>query len=360
VAQSLEQLKQQNAKEEAEELALNPITETEVVTGENGDEYAEVLAADSSESESITDDMDDSDNEGTEEKEVELWMQDEEQTSTKNNDKDSFDSHDMAKLRRKLKAKNEESLDEIAQLKARIAAMEGGPPAQQAQPQATNQAIARPKLDDFDYDEDKFGEAMDQYYINMMSQNNQQGNQRAQQDQAQQNAQKAQQQKLDGHYEQVQDLIASKTLSPDMYQNSEVIVRKAFDSIAPGNGDVITENIIAHLASLGEGSAKVIVHLGRNPTNRNRLVNALVADPTGLQAMGILGELKATLTSAPSKKISSAPRPGSKIKGDETTSNGEGKLMRRYNEAHKRGDTQAAFNIKQEAKGAGIKTRNWS
>ena len=359
MAQSLEQLKQENAKEEAEELARNPITETEVVTGENGDEYAEVLATDSSESDSTADELDDSDGEGAEEKEVELWMQDEEQTST-NNDKDSFDSHDMAKLRRKLKAKADEKDDEIAQLNARIAAMEGGQPAQQAQPQAANQVGVRPKLDDFDYDEDKFGEAMDQYYINMMSQKGEQGQAQAQQDHAQQQAQLAQRQKLDGHYEQVQDLISSNTLTADVYQNSEVIVRNALDKIAPGNGDLITENIIAHLASLGEGSAKVIFHLGRNQANRNKLVNALTADPSGLQAMGVLGELKATLTSAPSKKISSAPKPGSMIKGDEATSNGEAKLARRYNDAHKRGDAQAAFNIKQEAKAAGIKTRNWS
>jgi hypothetical protein len=349
-------LKQENAKEEAEKLALNPIIETELIDGEGGTEYAETLTADNLGTDNTANESDDLEGDESPKEEVELWMQDEEQTST-NNDSKSFDSHDMAKLRRKLKAKADEKDDEIAQLNARIAAMEGGQP---AQPQAVNQAGVRPKLEDFDYDEDKFGEAMERHYIDVMNREGRKGEATAQQNQAQQQAQEAQRQKLDGHYEQVQDLISSSTLTADGYQNSEVIVRRALDKIAPGNGDLITENIIAHLASLGEGSAKVIFHLGRNTANRNKLVNALTADPSGLQAMGVLGELKATLTSAPSKKISSAPKPGSMVKGDEASTNGESKLARRYNDAHKRGDAQAAFNIKQEAKAAGIKTRNWS
>ena len=359
MAQSLEQLKQENAKEEAAIAAKESVIETDLINDDGDAGEADKLAADNLGTDNTANESDDLEGDESPKEEVELWMQDEEQTSTKN-DKDSFDSHDMAKLRRKLKAKANEKDDEIAQLNARIAAMEGGQPAQQAQTQAQKPVNARPKLEEFDYDEDKFGEALDQYYDNRQSQRGEQNLAQTNQVHAQQQAQQVQQEKLNGHYEQVQDLITSNKLSADMYQNSEIVVRRALDSIAPGKGDLITENIIAHLASLGEGSAKVIVHLGRNQTNRNKLVNALVADPSGLQAMGILGELKATLTSAPSKKISSAPKPGSMVKGDESTSNGEGKLLRKYSEAHKRNDPQAAFNIKQEAKAAGIKTRHWS
>ena len=145
-----------------------------------------------------------------------------------------------------------------------------------------------------------------------------------------------------------------------MYQNSEVVLRRALDSVSKGNGDNLTDTIIAQLANMGTGGAKVITHLGRNETNRNRLVTALANDPSGLSMMGILGELKATLTSAPAKKQSSAPNPSAKLNGGEGGGDNSAKLARKYRDAHKRGDAQAAFNIKQEAKAAGILTRNWN
>ena len=54
----------------------------------------------------IPDLPDDSGEEQAADEPVELWMQSEEQTSQ--NDSASFDSSDMAKLRRKLKAKNDD------------------------------------------------------------------------------------------------------------------------------------------------------------------------------------------------------------------------------------------------------------
>ena len=333
MAQSLEQLKQENAKEEAAALASESVIETELIKDEYVEDKPEALAASEEAAAEQSNDTDDLDEEAKVEKPVELWMQDEEQTSS-NNDAESFGSSDMAKLRRKLKAKNDEKDDEIAQLRADIDAMKNGISTNSA-PQVSVQSIARPKLEDFDYDEDKYNESLDEYYISRMSQQNNQTQVNAQQEQAQQAAKQSQQKKLDSHYEQVSDLITSNTLTAEMYQNSEIVLRKSLDNVSKGNGDSLTDTIIAQLASLGDGGAKVITHLGRNATNRNRLVAALADDPTGLTMMGILGELKATLTSAPAKKISSAPTPSAKLSGGEPSGDSSAKLARKYKEADK-------------------------
>ena len=358
MAQSLEQLKQENAKEEASIIEGELVNKDEIETNELSDGSVDELAASEKDQDEESESLEGLDDETKDEAPVELWMQEEEQTSL-NNDNESFDSSDMARLRRKLKAKNEEKDDEIKQLKREMEELRTGQ-TNQSTAQTSVKAIARPKLEDFDYDEDEYNIAIDNYYFNRMSQNNEQSQSKAQQEQEQQKAQQLHQSKLDSHYEQVQDLISSNTLTAEMYQNSEVVLRKALDNVSKGNGDNLTDTIIAQLTNMGTGGAKVITHLGRNETNRNRLVTALTNDPSGLSMMGILGELKATLTSAPSKKISSAPKPSAKLSGGENGGDNAAKLARKYKEAHKKGDSQAAFNAKREAKAAGISTRNWS
>lgn len=358
MAQSLEQLKQENARAEAEALANEAPTEKEAVVDEYVEVEEEASAAEVEAQDSIDDEEESSDKEPAQEAEVELWMQGEEQTSP--NDDKSFDSSDMAKLRRKLKAKAEEKDDEIAQLKRELEAIKTGA----TQAPVNNQPVTQqPKREDF-YEADDPDEA----YINALTDWKLEQRQQATSAQAQEAQQQAEQEKfnqlqkkkLDNHYEQVQDLISSNVITPDSYQAAETTVRRAFDVATGGNGDALTDTIIAQLANLGEGSAKVVFHLGKNATNRTKLVDAFVDDPSGLTMMGVLGELKAKLTSAPVKKISSAPSPSASLKGGEAGGDNSAKLARRYKEAHKRGDAQSAFNIKQEAKAAGIETRNWS
>lgn len=354
MAQTLEQLKQENARLEAAAEANESDSHTEMVE----DEYVEVNEEGQAvEVEAATTEQDDSDDSSEDveaETETELWMQSEEQTSQ--TEQETFTSSDMAKLRKKMKAKNEEKDSEIEELKAQIAQLQNS----QAKPQEVVAATARPKLEDFGYDEDKYNEAYEKYMLDKLANQNNQSAQQSQQQQAIEAAQKLQAKHLDSHYNQVEDLIANKTITADAYQSAEMVVRQSIEKIAPGAGDSVTDSIIAQLDALGEGSAKVMFHLGRNQVNRERLANALASDPSGLQAMGILGELKAKLTSAPAKKISSAPKPSASVRGDESAGSNEGKLKRKYQQAHKDGDSQKAFNIKLEAKAAGFNTRTWS
>lgn len=343
---TLEQLKQQNAAEEAEqqEVATEEVEEVQSVEQE-----AEVEAVE-------TDGSTETSSEESEE--IELWKQDEEQNSSS---EESFGNSDMAKLRRKLKAKQDEKDAahevELARLRGELEAIKAGNTQSEVAKQAPSK---RPTLEQFDYDEDKYQEALESHLLNVIDNRNSQTLTKQQQESEQEKLNADRNKKLDAHYEQVQDLLSNKAITADDYQNSEVIVRRSLERISPGNGDALADGIIAQLASLGEGSAKVIFHLGRNRANRERLVDALVQDNSGLTAMGLLGELKAKLTSAPVKKISSAPEPSAVVSGGESGGNTEAKLKRLYNEAHKSGNAQAAFNAKQEAKKAGINTRNWS
>ena len=157
-AQSLEQLKQENAKAEAEALTNEAPIEKESIVDEYVEEKPEAVAASDEAQAESTNDTDDLGGEVAADEPVELWMQDEEQTSS-NNDGESFGSSDMAKLRRKLKAKNDEKDDEIAKLNARIAAMENGQPINDGSQAPQQKSIARPKLEDFDYDEDQYNNA---------------------------------------------------------------------------------------------------------------------------------------------------------------------------------------------------------
>lgn len=353
MAQTLEQLKQENAKAEEKANATEDVTNTEVVTDEVEQVGTEVEAVETN-TEADLSNEDNLDNEVTEEVETELWMQEEKQDSSQ--DLDTFTGSDMAKLRRKFKAKGEEKDSEIETLKAELELLKQGQ--QAVAPQQVAQ-LTRPKLEDFDYDEDKFAEAQEAYLINKIKSEDSKGQQaKAQQSQVQA-YQQEQSEKLSSHYERVQDLIASKAITPDAYQNSELIVRRAMEAIKPNQGDAITDDMIARLSGLGEGSEKVIHYLGRTPTQLNRLTNALATND-GFQAMAILGELKGKLTVAPAKKISAAPKPSSRLEGGEPVGDKSAGLARKYREAHKAGDSQKAFDIKYEARQQKIDTSNWS
>ncbi len=120
-------------------------------------------------------------------------------------------------------------------------------------------------------------------------------------------------------------------------------------------GNEITTALIA---SMGEGSEKVFYNLGRNPKKLAELQLALQQDPNGLKAMVLLGKMSASFN-APIKKKSLAPAPAANASGDKQVSKTEKSFKRAYENAHKSGNTQKAFNLKSEAKAAGLDTKNW-
>ena len=331
--QTLEELKAQNAAleaAEAEQVAAvdeqevdQPNEEVEAVESEATDENTEAQG-----------------------EEVEEWLKG-----------DSAQAVPLAKhveLKHKLKARLSEKDDAIAQLKAEIDALKaGGVMNQQPQAQAP---VKVPKLSDFDYDEDKYAEAMADYSAKLVESKLQSYTSTAQQQQQQQLVQQQREKALDSHYERAQQLVEAGKISPDIYRTAEQSLRQSLHQIT-GNGDAVADEMISRL---GDGSAKVIAHLGINQSAMAMLQKKLTEDPTGLSAAVYLGQLEAKFSGVATSKLSKAPAPETHVKATAPTGTATSESLKRaYQSAHKSGDSQKAFNVRQQARAQGINVSNW-
>jgi len=158
---------------------------------------------------------------------------------------------------------------------------------------------------------------------------------------------------VDQHYTEAVKLSEEVGISAEAYHAADLNVREMIDSLYPGSGDVITD---AFIASLGKGSAKVFYSLGINAERREKFKTLLQDDTSGIAAGMYLGGLKKDLTAT--KRKSTAPAPADDIKA-------EGKIIKpeqaqkNYDAAHKKGDFNLAYNIKADAKEAGVDTKQW-
>lgn len=329
--QSLKDLQAENEQE-----AQNPSVEPQEAE-EN--EPIETVETEPEETEEVAETSE----EETEEVETEAWMADQ----TDDQEEKTVPLSALQKVRGNLKEKNRDLKGELEELKRQNEAL------QQAQP-APVQAKARPKLEDFEYDEDKYNKAMDDYYLSQVDQRlNQTQTQRQQQEQVQRQ-QEAIRKASDDHYKRAQELVTKHAISPEVYKNSDEKVRSAFDQISPGNGDSITDHLIS---ILGEGSEKVLFAIGRNQNELDKIQSMYIRDPVGLELSAYLGQKKAEFT-MPARKKSQAPKPARQLSG-ETTKSAATNLHRRYKDAEKKGDRSAAFKVRMEARRAGEDTRDW-
>lgn len=258
-----------------------------------------------------------------------------------------FTDGDAAAIRRKWKGKVSEKDSEIEALKKEIEAIK-------AKPAAAPAPTGKPKHDEFNSDED-FIEALTDYKISLTQQQSQSEQAAAERKRQQEANQSKTAEAVDGHYTRAMKLAEKSNITPEAYQSADMRVRQAIDSVFPKAGDTITDALIA---SLGEGSERVFYNLGVNSSRRAEMVKLLQEDKTGIRAATYLGKLNAEL-SAPQKRQTSAPTPVDQLQGDHSTSTAGDKLLRQYKEAHKRGDGSAAFNIKRQAKQAGVNVATW-
>jgi len=281
--------------------------------------------------------------------EPESWMKGDDQESQEAGKK--FTDGDIgaakAKLRAKLEAKHQ---SEVEQLRAQLE--------EARRNTVTPQLTARPKRDDFydqDDPDDAYTEALADWKLKESQARQHQETQQYEFQRKQLEAQKTIESGVDQHYERAATLAAASGISPELYQSADLRVRSAIDGVFPGGGEQVTNALIA---SLGEGSEKVFYNLGVSPKRLAELTAKLAADPSGLQASTYLGKLSAELT-APLRKRSNTPAPATNVQGDaNTTDLGKG-LQRKYLEAHKKGDTQAAYDIRREAKAKNINVKSW-
>ncbi len=335
--QTLEELRAENAAEETARAAAPQANATEVDNAAAEDLDTDQNLAEGEEGE-----------EG-QAAEPESWMKGDDQESQGADKK--FTDGDIgaakAKLRAKLEAKHQ---SEVEQLRVQLEEARRNTVA----PQQT----AKPKREDFydqDDPDDAYTEALADWKV---KQNQAQQHAETQQYEAQRKnleVQKSIESGVDQHYERAATLAAASGISPELYQSADHRVRSAIDGVFPGGGENVTNALIA---SLGEGSEKVFYNLGVSPKRLAELTSKLAADPSGLQASIYLGKLSAELT-APLRKKSNTPAPAATVQGDANTTDIGKSLQKKYAEAHKRGDTQAAFDIRREAKGKNINVKSW-
>lgn len=337
MAQTLEELKAENAAAEAEvETTPQAVeAEVEVVAAEvKAEESGEVVEPNEDEPEKT---------------DVENWMQSDEPESQADK---KYSGEDIGNAKAKLRAKLEKKHNTIEdELKAEIEQLKNG--------RADAKGLNKPKRDDFiesDDPDEAYFEALTDWKL---EQNQAKGAAKTKQSEAIQKAEdfKANNIKgVDQHYERAVELSESSGISPELYQSADLKVRQAVESVFPDAGDVITDTLITNL---GVGSEKVFYSLGVNTAKRNEFQKLLSEDSSGMKAAMYLGTLKAEL-SAPNRRTTNAPSPAANISGDAQAGNDPFKADKKaYDKANKDGDTQAAFNARMKAKKAGAKVSNW-
>lgn len=348
---TLGQLKAENAKLEAEATATPQEVVEEPANQDEQEHQVDVddSAADTSNEEGKPDAETDKPESEGEEAELEDWMKSDDDQTSSNSGEKKFGDHDVAAAKKKLRAKLEaKHNDETEKLQKRIQELEQG-----KQPD-----LQKPKRDDF-YDQadpdEAYAEAVAEW----------KWNQKHAESQAEQAAKNAERQRLekqqevsqgvDSHYQRAVTLAEESGISAEAYQAADFRVRQAVDEVFQGAGDSITDALIA---TLGEGSERVFYNLGVNKARLSELQTLLKSDSSGIRAAVYLGGLKRDLT-APQKRKSTTPKPAPTAEGDAPQSASVKALKSKYDKAHAKGDSQAAFDAKREARLAGVNTNQW-
>jgi hypothetical protein len=336
--QTLEELRAENA---AADAALTPVPQTGVDDADDtaaADPNADVSLAEGEEGE-----------EG-QQAEPEAWMTGDDQESPGAQKK--FTDKDIGAAKAGLRARLEKQHQtELDQMRAQLEELRSK--------SVVQQPTSKPKREQF-YDQDDpdeaYMEALSDWKLNERLATQQLGQQQYEQQRKQLEAQQRISSNVDQHYERAAVLAAASGITPELYQSADLRVRSAIEGVFPGGGGETVTNAL--IASLGEGSEKVFYKLGVSPKSLAELTSKLAQDPSGIQASIYLGRLSAELTTT-ARKRSNTPAPATNVQGDANTTDLSRALLRRYQEAHKRGDTQAAYDIRTEAKAKKINVNSW-
>lgn len=254
------------------------------------------------------------------------------------------------KIKQKLQARVNDRDQEIEQLKQEIAQMKQQTAVSAPAPIAPHTTLERPKRADFD-DDDAYYAAVDQY----MDKSVESRFSRVQAQQQQNQAAESLNRIVDDHYQRVDKLLAESGLSEDVYLDSHRKIEDAISIALRTNGKPVLDQFIS---SLGDGSEKAVVYVGRNQTALDRFTRLLQEDPSGLKAATYLGAETQRLKNAARPKPG-APAPSTEIPGGDATVVDEGTLKKRYEAAQKKGDINGSINAKLDARRAGMDVSGW-
>lgn len=349
MVKTLDELKAQNAAEEAAALEAAQKAQTDENEMETGETEGATQVPDG-ETEEISAD-EEGDIEGAESKtdpgeepdaDAEDWMNGDHTPDAEK----KFTDGDIGKAKARLKAKLADSNGELEKANARIAELE-------AAPQGMETELTRPSRDDFFEKDDPdaaYDAAYEEYLLKKIRAESQASNHAANLE----SEQAAQLEKVsrgeDAHYERAAKLVTDAGISPESYQAADSAFRTAIDHAAPGYGDDLAAALISRL---GEGSEKVVYSVGISSDKARKFSELLKSDPSGLNAYGYLIELK-TMIANPRKKQSAAPKPAPQMNGDAVDNSKTKAIKNRYS---KSSDMQERIDIRAEARGAGVSAK---
>lgn len=320
---------------------------------------AELKAENAAEKEETLTSAIDSESIETEEGAEPFWMAEEaasEETDEAEETETGEESHvekpvsALVKLKRKLKGKIGEQTSEIEQLKAKIEALERQVP----QTATTVTAPKRPRSIDFDTDED-YENALDKYEEEKLQYQMQHISTTQKQAETVDQRIRAIAEGVDKHYDRAAKLIVEYGIKPEVYQYADAKVKSIIDSVLPGQGESVFNALVE---KLGEGSEKIFFHIGRIQAAQDTFLSKLHSDPSGISLALYLGELKKEIKGT-KNQLSKAPAPSAQLRGDDVSTAKGSALKRKYEEASKKGNAQEAYNLKKEARKAGLDTSTW-
>ena len=250
-------------------------------------------------------------------------------------------------IKSKLKGRLSERDDEISELRKKIESLTPQKPAPTAPPK-------RPRAEDFDTDEE-YETALDKYQYDLTQSVVSQVQSTTQQSDQIRQAQAKLKDNVNNHYVRAETLVKDSGISPEVFKKSDETLRGAIEAVIPKGGNATVDHAIS---LLGEGSEKVMYYLGVNKAARNEFVTLLAKDKSGFEAAVFLGQQKERLTN-PQKRKTQAPPPAKRVNGDESGTATGSALKRKYEAAHKKGDIQAAYNFKKQAKSGGVNVSTW-
>ena len=269
--------------------------------------------------------------------EAEFWQ------NVENEEPEAVSVQTHLRIKQKLKGRISERDERIEALEKRIAEYENGG-------KITPSLSKRPRQEDFD-DDDQYEAALDQYDQQRL----QSVATKSQQLELARKEKEQRQHAVDNHYQRADEFVGKYAIAPEKYKKADESVRKAVDTVFPNQGDTIADQLIS---ILGEGSEKVFFRVGAKPELLHHFQSLLLEDKSGIKAGVFLGRQMEFITN-PKKRTSRAPKPAPQINGDAAGGSSAKAMKKRYNEAHSKGDTQKAFNLKRSAKKAGYDVSEW-
>lgn len=326
--QSLDELKAQNAAEEA--AMAQP--EAEEIEAEEAPE----LEAEQPET-----------TEGGEAEESEEdWLK-EDSAEEEKKQSDLVPAAVLAETRRKLRGQVSEKDAEIQRLKSELDQVKASPAATSAQD--LDLEIA---LESWEYEGDNYARYKAELDARNARKIMQAESARAQQAQQIEQQQREIAEQFNQHYDRVEQFISSGKMTVEKYKAAEANVISKLNELT-GAGEVVMKKFIA---GMGKGSEKVITHLGLNSASQQRLEQELRRDQSGIAAAIYLGELRKTFDSPPVTKPKTAPTPDVPLTGKAPITSAD---KAAYDKAHAAKNPEKAFAIKQAAKEKGINTSEW-